>query len=111
MKTYKTNYSVAVNWCNNALILCNNITEIDPSIYDNMRFELFDEEDGTQRDIFISGLLQIAPMTMWSTWSKHSDCFSLIQTFWISISFALTISAQVGTMWNGKLQTNWQKEN
>ena len=53
MKTYKTNYSVAVNWCNNALILCNNITEIDPSIYDNMRFELF-----------ISGLLQIAPMTM-----------------------------------------------
>lgn len=43
MKTYKTNYSVAVNWCNNALILCNNITEIDPSIYDNMRFELFDE--------------------------------------------------------------------
>lgn len=52
MKTYKTNYSVAVNWCNNALILCNNITEIDPSIYDNMRFELFDEEDGTQRDIY-----------------------------------------------------------
>ena len=46
MKTYKTNYSVAVNWCNNALILCNNITEIDPSVYDNMRFELFDEEDG-----------------------------------------------------------------
>lgn len=63
MKTYKTNYSVAVNWCNNALILCNNIVEIDPSIYDNMRFELFDEEDGTQKT-FISGLLQIAPMTM-----------------------------------------------
>ena len=52
MKTYKTNYSVAINWCNNALILCNNITEIDPSVYDNMRFELFDEEDGTQRDIY-----------------------------------------------------------
>lgn len=32
MKTYKTNYSVSVEWCNNALILCNNITEIDPSI-------------------------------------------------------------------------------
>lgn len=45
MKTYKTNYSVAVNWCNNAFILCNNITEIDPSVYDNMRFELFDELD------------------------------------------------------------------
>ena len=52
MKTYKTNYSVAVNWCNNAIILCNKITEIDPSVYDNMRFELFDEEDGTQKDIY-----------------------------------------------------------
>lgn len=52
MKTYKTNYSVAVNWCNNALILCDNIVEIDPSIYNNMRFELFDEEDGTQKDIY-----------------------------------------------------------
>ena len=52
MQTYKTNYSVAVNWCNNALILCNNITEIDTSVYDNMRFELFDEEDGTQKDIY-----------------------------------------------------------
>lgn len=52
METYKTNYSVAVNWCNNALILCNNIAEIDPSVFDNNRFELFNEEDGTEKDIY-----------------------------------------------------------
>lgn len=52
METYKTNYSVAVNWCNNALILCNNIAEIDPSVFDNNRFELFNEEDGTEKGIY-----------------------------------------------------------
>ena len=110
MKTYKTNYSVAVNWCNNALILCNNITEIDPSVYDNLRFELFDEEDGTQRDIYQWFITDCTDDDV-EYLEKHLDCFSLIQTFWISISFALTISVQVGTMWNGKLQMNWQREN
>lgn len=110
MKTYKTNYSVAVNWCNNALILCNNITEIDPSIYDNMRFELFDEEDGTQRDIYQWFITDCTDDDV-EYLEQHLACFSLIQTFWISISFALTISAQVGITLNGKLQMNWQKEN
>lgn len=32
---YHTNYAVAVSWCNNALVLCNNIPEIDDSIWDN----------------------------------------------------------------------------
>lgn len=110
MKTYKTNYSVAVNWCNNALILCNNITEIDPSVYDNLRFELFDEEDGTQRDIYQWFITDCTDDDV-EYLKKHLDCFSLIQTFWISISFALTISVQVGITLNGQLQTNWQKEN
>lgn len=34
-KLYHTNYSVAVNWCNNALVLCNNIPNIDDSVWDN----------------------------------------------------------------------------
>lgn len=34
--TFLTNYSVAVNWCNNAIIRCNEIPEIDPSVYENM---------------------------------------------------------------------------
>ena len=52
METFKTNYDVAVNWCNNSRILCNNIAEIDPSVYDNMRFDLFNEEDDTEKEIY-----------------------------------------------------------
>lgn len=34
-KIYHTNYSVAVNWCHNALVLCNNTPNIDDSVWDN----------------------------------------------------------------------------
>lgn len=47
---YGTNYKVAVHWLNNSLILCNEIQN-DMSIYDNMRFDLEDEE-GNIHDIY-----------------------------------------------------------
>lgn len=34
-KLYHTNYAVAVHWCNNALVLCNNIPNIDDSVWEN----------------------------------------------------------------------------
>ena len=40
-----TNYRDAVAWCHNDFILCNDIVLIDDTIYDNMRFNMFDEED------------------------------------------------------------------
>lgn len=52
MKTFKTNYKVAVNWLGNAIILCNNITEIDPSVWDNVRFDTYDEENDTYTEIY-----------------------------------------------------------
>lgn len=51
-KTYGTNYAVAVNWCNNNYILQNNICEIDPSVYDNFRFNIEDDETGEYHEIF-----------------------------------------------------------
>lgn len=51
-KFYNTNYAVAVNWCNNNYILQNNICEIDPSVFDNMRFNIEDEETGEYHEIF-----------------------------------------------------------
>lgn len=51
MKTYGTNYRVATQWLNNSFILCNNIADIDMSIYDNMQFNAYDEE-GNYFDIF-----------------------------------------------------------
>lgn len=47
-----TNYYVATHWLHNALIMCNNIMEIDPSCYDNMRFDSYDEETDSTVDIY-----------------------------------------------------------
>ena len=47
---YSTNYSVAVNWLHNDFILCNNIPEIDPSVFDNMRFSLYRDDDDQDDD-------------------------------------------------------------
>jgi hypothetical protein len=51
-ETFYTTYAEAVNWLNNSLILCNNITEIDTSIYDNMRFSDYDEESDSYTEIY-----------------------------------------------------------
>lgn len=40
---YGTNYQVATKWCNNSYVMCNDLPEIDPTIYDNMFFDLQDE--------------------------------------------------------------------
>lgn len=43
MKT--TDYKTAAHWLHNSLILCNNIVEVDPTIFDNVRFNIFDEDE------------------------------------------------------------------
>ena len=35
-----TNYRIATSWLNNSFILCNDVCKIDPSVYDNARFDL-----------------------------------------------------------------------
>lgn len=53
-KIYHTNYSVAVNWCHNALVLCSNIPNIDDSVWDNFEpvndlgYEPEYDEDGNE---------------------------------------------------------------
>lgn len=50
-KLYGTNYATAVHWLDMNLIMCNNIGEVDPSIWDNMRFSLHEEdEDGYEHE-------------------------------------------------------------
>lgn len=44
-KTFLTSYSEATNWLHNSYVLCNNIPSIDNSIWDNMNFNYFDEDD------------------------------------------------------------------
>jgi hypothetical protein len=48
----KTTYAEAVKWLHNSIILCNNITEIDPLIDYNFRFDQYDEENDSYIDIY-----------------------------------------------------------
>lgn len=49
--TYQTNYFIATRWLHNSLILCNEITAVDESLYDNARFNFWDEdEDGNESE-------------------------------------------------------------
>jgi hypothetical protein len=82
---YGTNYRVAVKWCNNSYVMCNNIPEIDPSIWDYMRFGLVDE-DGNCIEIyqwFISDASEGDVRYLESafglkfTYSELLDCFIL----------------------------------
>lgn len=50
-KEFYTTYSRAVHWLKNNLVMCNNIPEVDPQIYDFMRFDL-EDEDGNYIEIF-----------------------------------------------------------
>ena len=51
-KPYYTTYSEAIKWLRNSYILCNNIVDIDHSIYDNMRFSDYDEETDSYTEIY-----------------------------------------------------------
>lgn len=44
-KIVLTTYKNAIDWLGGDLILCNNIGEVDESIYENFRFSFNDEED------------------------------------------------------------------
>lgn len=82
---YGTNYRVAVKWCGNSYVVCNNIAEIDPTIWDNMRFGL-EDEDGNCIEIyqwFISDASEGDVRYLESafglkfTYSELLDCFIL----------------------------------
>ena len=84
--TKYTTYRIATKWLNNNYILCNNIPEIDESIWDNFRFNLEDEE-GNQRDIYqyyitdasesdVEWLEKNFPELLF-TYSDKLDCFVL----------------------------------
>lgn len=107
----QTTYNIATHFLDGGLILCNNIGEIDLSIYENFRFPLEDEESGEVTEIYQWFL------TSWSgddvkyleetfgllfTYSEKLDCYILCVDHW-------------GTMWDGVpcdvLRDDWAKSN
>ena len=105
-KKYYTTYNIATHWLDGGLVLCNNISEIDSSIWDNMKFD-FDENT----DIFqwfltnwsrgdVDYLKETFPDLLF-TYSEKLDCFVLCVDHF-------------GTMWSGvpcECSEEWVKFN
>ena len=49
---YYTTYAEAIKWLGNSYILLNNIVDIDHSVYENMRFQDYDEETESYTEIY-----------------------------------------------------------
>lgn len=69
----KASYKSIVNWLVGDLLLCNNIAEIDLSIWDNLQFNL-EDEDGEQVDIYQYFLCDL---TEWER-EKAKECGLLL---------------------------------
>lgn len=94
-KRFTDYYTVTKGWIENK-ILCNQICEFDPSVYDNMRFELEDEE-GNQKDIY----------QWFITDCNKYDVKYLEETFGLLFTYSDMLDCYVlcvdhyGTMWKG----------
>ena len=51
-ETFYTTYAEAVKWLNNSLVLCNNIPDVDSSVWENTRFSTYDEETEEYTEIY-----------------------------------------------------------
>lgn len=85
-KTRFTTYNIAVEWLRPNLILCNNIGEIDPGIYENARFPMYGEDGEDPAEIFQWYLTSLSQSDVeWLegqfdikfTFSELLDCFVL----------------------------------
>lgn len=81
-----TNYSTAVKWLGTNLVLCNNVAELDESIWDNFTRDIYDEESGQHTEIYqwyivdcsqseISWLVRNFDLIF--TYSEKLDCYIL----------------------------------
>lgn len=96
--TINTNYKTAINWCHNSYVLCNNLPDIDQSIWCNMRWDYYCEELDEYHEIFqwfVSDcsldeveFLEKHFSSIYFTYSDLLDCFVLCVTHY-------------GTSWEG----------
>lgn len=91
---YGTNYKVAAHWLNNNIILCDGIQN-DMSIYDNMRFDL-EDEDGNIRDIYQYYLTDCSQSDV----EYLEKTFGLLFTYSDNLDLFILCVDHFGTSWD-----------
>lgn len=94
-KTFYTTYSEAVNWLHNDFVLCNNIVDIDESIWDNMRFNYYDEDDNPTE--IYQWYITDASQSDVEYLEKH---FGLLFTYSDKLECYILCVDHFGTSWN-----------
>ena len=111
-KTMYTDYKTAVHWCHNALIMCNNIPQIDPTVIDNARFAWYDEETETEAEVF---QWFITDCTQWDVEYLEEHFPGLLFTYSDLLDCFILCVDHFGTAWEGvRIETtlpNAAKEN
>lgn len=95
-----TDYATAINWLHGNLILCNNITNIDDSIFLNARFDVYDDES----DYYAFDDIYQMFLTDFSTddveWLENTFSDMLFTYSDLLDCYVLCVN-HFGTMWNG----------
>lgn len=97
MEKFTTSYKVAAHWLHNSLILCNSITEVDPSIIDNSRFEVYDEENDSYTEIYQYFLTDCSESDV----EFLEDHFGLLFTYSDVLDLFVLCVDHYGTAWDG----------
>lgn len=90
--TKYTSYEIAIKWLDMSLVLCNNICEIDDSIYSNMRFEWDESEDIYQW--FLTDLPESTVNWMEENFDLKFTYSDLLECFVLCVD-------HYGTRWSG----------
>ena len=89
-------YLEAVNWLGNSRVLCNNIPQIDESIFDNANFDWYDVETDTDVEIyqwFITDCTQNEVVYL-------ADRFGLLFTYSSLLDCYILCVDHYGTSWD-----------
>ena len=101
-----SNYYDAVHYFHNSFILCNNIAEIDPSVYDNIRFSL-EDEDGYPVDIYQWFLTDCSELDV----EYLEKRFNLLFTYSDTLEVFILCVDHYGTSWRGVSVTDNESNN
>ena len=98
MKTtkYPCNYYVATHWLHNSLILCNEIPELDESIWDNARFSTYNEETEEYTEIYQYFLTNCSQSDV----EFLEEHFGLLFTYSEKLDLFILCVEHYGTAWD-----------